>query len=146
MIRNSMAHIYRPAPVAGITKTVEGRSWLYDPTVTLQNDLRGVDGVVFHHAGEKVDPLDYRPMPVWLVFIDGDDKAQVDWALALDKRMAGKTKIVLVSGPIIDLQRQTKHQLYFDQMGLLTKRFTIAHVPATVSQEGRMLRIAEVKL
>lgn len=42
--------------------------------------------------------------------------------------------------------REHKRPLYFDQKGLLTRRFQIAAVPASVSQDGRRLRIREFPL
>ncbi len=41
---------------------------------------------------------------------------------------------------------QSKARLYFDQNGVITGKFGIGHVPATVEQEGKMLRIREVVL
>jgi conjugal transfer pilus assembly protein TraW len=36
--------------------------------------------------------------------------------------------------------------VYYDQQGLLTRRFGIAQVPALVSQEGARLRIDEIEV
>lgn len=142
--RRTLAFVERPSPVPGIGRTVRAATWLYDPTVTLDMDLRGVDGQVFHHKGERINPLDYRPFTRTLIFVDGDDPKQMEWALALDRRKGGATKIIFVKGAVIDWQKRLKRPLYFDQHGVLVRKFGIAHVPATVAQEGRMLRVSEV--
>ncbi|NBU94215.1 MAG: type-F conjugative transfer system protein TraW, partial [Actinobacteria bacterium] len=74
------------------------------------------------------------------------DEAQVRWALEQNKIKKSKTKIILVRGRVIDLMRQKKVRLYFDQQGTLTTKFGIKAVPATVAQEGKMLKVMEVPL
>jgi conjugal transfer pilus assembly protein TraW len=39
-----------------------------------------------------------------------------------------------------------KIRVYFDQGGALVRKFGISQVPAIVSQEGRMLKVNEVKV
>lgn len=142
--------VNKPKPVAGITNTKIAKSWLFDPAVHLNNDLADQNGRVFYKAGTKVNPLDHISLTRTLIFIDGDDEMQVKWALRQDKikksQKNNKTKIILVKGAIIDLMKQTKIRLYFDQSGTLTKKFSIEHVPATIEQEGKKLRIKEVLL
>jgi conjugal transfer pilus assembly protein TraW len=138
--------VNKPKPVAGITSAKFAKSWLFDPTVFLDRDLADQNGRVFYKAGTKVNPLDHISLTRTLIFIDGDDEIQVKWALRQDKIKKGKTKIILVRGAIIDLMKQTGTRLYFDQNGTLTNKFSIKHVPATIDQEGKKLRIKEVLL
>ncbi len=138
--------VNKPKPVAGITTTKFAKSWLFDPTVFLNHDLADQNGRVFYKAGNKVNPLDHISLTRTLIFIDGDDETQVKWALKQDKLKKGRTKIILVKGAIIDLMKQTKTRLYFDQNGTLTKKFSIEHTPAKIEQEGKKLRISEVLL
>ena len=49
-------------------------------------------------------------------------------------------------GRVIDLMRARKTRFYFDQGGNLTSKFGIKAVPATVEQEGKMLKVKEVVL
>ena len=42
--------------------------------------------------------------------------------------------------------RVKKVRLYFDQNGLLTKKFSIRAVPAFVEQEGKILKVREVAI
>jgi conjugal transfer pilus assembly protein TraW len=138
--------VNKTKPVAGITPTKFAKSWLFDPSVFLDKNLTDQNGRVFYKAGTKVNPLDHLSLTRTLIFIDGDDETQVKWAIKQDKLKKNKTKIILVKGAIIDLMKQTKTRLYFDQNGTLTKKFSIEHTPATVEQEGKKLRISEVLL
>jgi conjugal transfer pilus assembly protein TraW len=56
------------------------------------------------------------------------------------------TKIILVGGRPLELEKETNSLIYFDQFGELTKKFNIAHVPATVEQDGKYLKVIEVNI
>ncbi len=140
--RRVRAYAESPPAVAGIARATRARSRLFDPSITVRNDILDHEGRVIAHAGTTVNPLDYLPLETVLLFIDGTDDAQVAWALA----RPGRTKIVLTKGPVLALMRAHGKPFYFDQKGLLTGRFAIASVPATVTREGRALRIREFPL
>lgn len=146
MKKQTIARTNRPKEVSGITRAEESRVWLYDPSVSLDHDLHDQNGQVFYRAYTKVNPLDNISLSKALIFIDGDDKEQVNWALKQDKKRKSHVKIILVKGAVIDLMRQTKVRFYFDQNGILTSRFSILHTPALVEQEGKVLKISEVSI
>ena len=73
--------VNRPPAVQGIGTTVETRSWHYDPSITVTEDIADHNGVVFAHEGQQVNPLDMVSLRRRYVFIDGDDEDQVAWAL-----------------------------------------------------------------
>ena len=146
MKKQMVSSVNAPKEVQGITRATVAREWFFDPSISKPNDLADQNGKVFYKAGTKVNPLDYLPMTQTLIFIDGDDDAQVKWALKQNKIRKSKTKIILIRGRIIDLMRARKTRLYFDQGGNLTKKFEIKTVPATVEQEGKMLKVREVVL
>jgi len=139
-------HANNPNPVEGIGKATKNRESLYDPSVSRAEDLKDQNGKVFYRAGTKVNPLDKIALTKILLFIDGSDSEQVNWALNIYKKRKGRAKIILVKGKIIDLMKKNKVRLYFDQKGFLTTKFSIHAVPASVEQEGKMLKVREVAL
>ncbi len=133
-IRKNIAH---PPAVQGITETEKEKEYKFDPTITTTRDLSDHNGKVFVRAGEKFNPLDKVKMSPML-FIDGENEKQITWAL---KKISEKkifrhdfAKIVLVKGSPFDLQEKLNRPIYFDQLGLLTKKLGIEHVPAIVFQ------------
>ena len=138
--QKTIAYVHKPYPVGGIGHTHKTRSWLYDPTLTVKKNIYDGDGRVFIKRGTTVNPLRHIPMTRTLVFIDGEQKNHVDYALSL----SGDVKIILVNGHPVKLMKQIKSPVFFDQKGSLTGRFAIKNVPATVKQEGLFLRITEV--
>ncbi|GGN55384.1 conjugal transfer pilus assembly protein TraW [Novosphingobium indicum] len=138
------AKVMRPTPVAGMVAATESRTWEYDPTITLESDIRDAKGNLIAVAGQRINPLDKITMSEKLLFIDGDDEAQVSWALGQgDERAA---KIIMVSGSPFDLMKAKQRRFYFDQAGTLTGKFGIEHTPALVEQKGKLLIVREVAL
>jgi len=135
----------RPHPVQNLSVTTEPRSWLWDPSITLPHDLSDAYGQVFAKKGSTWNPLNQVSLRKTLVFYDADDQEQVKWAQAIDKKLAGKTKLVLVKGSVGQEAKRFDKPIFFDQEGRLVARFKIQHTPALVSQEGLKLRIQEVK-
>lgn len=138
------ASVRRPRPVAGMTPTVMKREWLFDPSAVLDKDVFDAKGNLIAKAGTRVNPLDFVTMRKNLVFVDGDDKAQVDWAVA--HWPANKAKIVFVAGSPFDAMKPWQRRFYFDQGGRLTGHFGIEHVPAVVAPAGKALKVSEVPM
>lgn len=136
----------RPRPVEGVRHTAEPKTWLFDPSFVVPEDYSDPYGRVFARKGERINPLDRIPdFDRVLVFIDGDDPRQVERGLKTLRRLGEhRVKVILTSGPPLELMRRHKVQLYFDQEGALTRHFGITQVPAVVERQGRMMRVAEV--
>lgn len=141
--QKSIERVMRPKPVEGITHATENREFLYDPSIMLSETILTHDGQTVHPAGTRVNPLDTARFRDTYLFIDGDSSEQVEWALS---HPATQKKIILISGPIIDLMKAHQIRLYFDQKGVYTGKFGIRHVPAQVSQFGKHLKVKEVAL
>jgi conjugal transfer pilus assembly protein TraW len=139
--QRTIARVNRPEPVAGIIHAASHRSWQFDPTISAERDIADEKGRIIIARGTRVNPLDTVSMHAPLVFLDGDDPAQLAWASA----RFGKTnaKLILVRGAPLALMKARQRRFYFDQGGTLVKHFGIRAVPAVVEQQGRMLRITE---
>lgn len=143
---NVAKHAERPTPLTQITKATQARSWVYDPSITVPYDLRDHNGNVFAKAGTVANPLQFIALQKAFLFIDGDDKKQIEWAKKVDSTLLGKTKIILVSGSILLIEKLFSKPIYFDQQGRLVQRFSIEHVPAMIQQDGLKLKVAEYAL
>lgn len=121
-------------------------SHLYDPSTVTPNDIRDTAGRLIHPAGTKVNPLTMVTMSKQLVFIDGDDRDQVNWMMEATKDVPEKYKVILANGPVIDLMNELNRRLYFDQNQKLVTELAIKKLPALVYQEGFYLRIDEVAI
>jgi conjugal transfer pilus assembly protein TraW len=143
---NVKKHAERPNSVVNISKTLSTKSWNDDPSITVPYDLKDREGRIFASAGSTVNPLNYISIHTSLVFFDGDDTKQVIWAKQLNKKLSGKTKLILVNGSVLDQVKDINQPIYFDQEGRLTTRFHIQHVPAVVMQDGLHLKITEVAI
>ena len=111
MQEQAKARIHRPAPVLGLRRAETYRSYTVDLSITLNRDLADHRGVVFARAGTKVNPLDHSRFNKRLIFIDGDDPDQVDWAV--DLAANNPSKIILTNGSPLELTEQHRVLFYF---------------------------------
>jgi conjugal transfer pilus assembly protein TraW len=137
-------YVNTPTPVEGLIGTTNPKVWVFDPSYILQEDIKDQDGDIIHKKGTVVNPLDTVALPVNLLFIDGDSKEQVNWALNYSK--SDICKIILVKGQPMELMKSHKLRVYFDQKGILIGRFGITQTPALVKQKGNKLLIEEFKV
>lgn len=136
----------RPVPVVGLQPTRQGRHWLLDPSFIVPVDVRSANGQLLIAAGSRFNPLHKVHLTQALIFFNGDDREQVDWAKNLNQRLMGKDLLILVKGSLQTMSSQfPKKHIYFDQGGRLVQRLQITHTPAMVQQAGGQLEISEVK-
>lgn len=145
--RRVQAKVERPNPVPGLVRTVEPRSWLFDPSIIVPQDFSDHRGRVFARAGQRINPLERLPgFDRILIFLDGDDAAQVDWAVGqLREGGEHRVRLILTKGAPMELMRRRRVQFYFDQEAKLSTHFGIRQVPARVEKDGDKLRISEVR-
>lgn len=142
--RNTEA-VRNPPAVPGIVRTETARTFYFDPSFVLDRNVEDAQGRVLFPAGTRKNPLEVVSLSRHLLFFDARDEQQVALAKALIAHYQGKVKPILVGGSYLELMKRWKTQVFYDQQGVLTKRFGIRQVPAIVSQEGARLRIDEIK-
>lgn len=132
----------RPTPLDHITHTKEPRTFTYDPSIVVQQDLKDHKGQVFYQKGQRVNPLHTRKLTKPLLFIDGDEISHLNW---LKQKLSEHphAKIILVRGSPFELMEKNDWTVYFDQAGKLTAKLGIKQVPAIVTQAGDQLQIDE---
>ena len=148
--QEARANIKRPKPISGIKHTDESRSFLYDPTYQVQEDITDHENKIIHKKGTRVNPLEHVSWGADMLFIDGDDERQIKWVQDYQTEINSKDfkdkVIVLVKGEPILLEDELQTRIYFDQEGKITSQLGITQVPAVVIQENKHLRIREIKL
>ncbi len=141
-----MKNATNPKAIAGITKASVSSVRKFDPTVLLDDDII-VDQKVLYPKGTKINPLEYTDFQK-LVFIDGSDEMQAQFARDVASKDINTT-IILVNGkPGLHVIDDKEYFYYFDQAGVYTTRFTITNVPSVVFLDGKekVLTIQEVYL
>ena len=135
------ARVMRPVPVSGISPAEETRSWEFDPSIRIDKDIRDHKGNLIAVAGQRVNPLTAAALSKKLLFVDGDDPAEVEWAM----KHGGdaRAKIIFVDGSPFELMKVHQRRFYFDQDGRLTSYFGIRRTPALVEQRGDVLIVTE---
>lgn len=142
LARRTTAQVRRPPPVKGIVTATTARTWSYDPTITIGDDIRDQKGNLIIPRGRRINPLDTVGLRQSLVFLNGDDPDQLAWALRSTTQL--NAKLILVGGSPFDAMKAAQRRFFFDQGGQLTSKFGIRAVPAVVEQSGRVLKVSEV--
>ncbi len=141
-----IASVEQPTPVPGLRSTESARTFYVDPTWALDRNILDAQGRLMFAAGTRKNPLEVVSMSKHLLFFDGRDRQQVARAWALIKQSSKPLKPILTAGSYLDLMKSWRVPVYYDQQGLLVRRFGIQQVPALVSQEGLRLRVDELQV
>jgi conjugal transfer pilus assembly protein TraW len=136
--------VNNPTPVAGLSRAQAARTYYFDPTFVLDRNVVDENGAVMFPAGTRKNPLEVVGLSKHLLFFDARDPRQVARARELIDAYQGRVKPILVAGSYLDLMKTWKLRVFYDQEGVLVRKFGITAVPAIVSQEGQRLRIDEV--
>ena len=133
------AYIDHP-PSLHLPRATTGSVRAFDPTLVLPYDIKDAKGTVLWPRGTRVNPLEHRSFDETLLFVDGDDAAQVEWLkrrFDQDRGHALHDKVVLTGGSPTTLAQQLKSTtpFYFDQDGKLVGKFAIDAVPASVAAD-----------
>jgi conjugal transfer pilus assembly protein TraW len=137
--------VERPRPIPGITPTQTARTYFVDLTWTLDRNVVDEKGLVLFPAGTRVNPLDYAPLTQTLLFFDQRERSQVTFAKRFLAETKARVKPILVGGEPLKLMRQWKREVFYDQGGVLSRKFLLKQVPALISQDGNRLRVDEIR-
>lgn len=138
--------VRQPLPVAELRTTLTPRTFYVDPSFVLDRNILDPQGRILFTAGSRHNPLDVVTLSKHLLFFDARDQQQVIRARALIGNYQGRVKPILTAGSYLDLMKAWRTPVFYDQQGALTRRLGIGQVPALVSQEGKRLRIDELKV
>lgn len=137
--------IERPRPVAGIRPAESSKTYYIDPTFTLDRDVIDEHGRIMFRQGMRINPLDYAGLNQVLVFFEGDNKKQREFVHRYLDEEKLPVKPILVSGAPLELMREWEREVFFDQGGVLSRHFRISGSPALIRQEGKRLRVDEIR-
>ena len=143
---DARASLEEPQPVPGIAPARRERTRLFDPSISVERDIRGPDGTLVAAAGTRVDPFAHGTFAGRVLFIDGRREAEIAWALELAGAGDRPAKIVLLAGRPLELARRHGRPFFFDQGGRIARRLGLAFTPSLVRRDGAHLRIAEIPL
>lgn len=138
-ISHSIAHIVRPDSVRGVSDLGSNppTTRLFNPSIVLNKNITNLNGDFVAFKGEKINPLNVHSFDEALIFINGDNQKQISWVLQAEKKYSNRfksTKIILASGDINVSAKSLKQRVYFDQSGVICKKFGITHTPTMVYQ------------
>jgi conjugal transfer pilus assembly protein TraW len=136
------AKLETPSPVQGLNPTQEERVFTHDPTLVIEVDIKDHESHVLAHKGQRLNPLKTHKPSQGLLFIDGENKSQKQWA----KQHSDQFIIILVKGKPLEVEKGLGVPIYFDQGGVLCQHYRIQQIPARIEVEGETLKVTEFKV
>ncbi|MBP9777638.1 MAG: type-F conjugative transfer system protein TraW [Rickettsiaceae bacterium] len=134
-------------PGVVLPQALKNSTRVFNPSITLQKDIKNDKGIIVAKSGTYVNPLNYIRLSKELVFINGDRDTEIAFAKQkLDENL--NNKIILVTGNIkdVNIKLGARTPVYFDQSARLINSFNIKATPSVIKQEADMLQITEVAL
>ena len=128
-----------PCSVEGLKEAKVYRSFYIDPTICTDQEIKDHEGHVIVSKGTCINPLESVFHLDALLFFDGSNPRHLEWA----RNQNQLVKWVLTKGKPMEVEEKESHPVYFDQFGVLVKKFGIKHLPARVSKDGLKLKIEE---
>ena len=98
--------IEHPQPLPGIRRTRSARSFYFDPSIVVRENITDARGNIIVPAGTRANPLDIVSLSKHLLFFDATDEQQVERAHELIAHYEGKVKPILVAGSYLALMRR----------------------------------------
>ena len=130
-----VADIKRPRAVENISKALDYRARLFDPSFVVEENIYDHNNQLLYPSGIKVNPLEKKKFEEIWILIDGDDRGQVEFARNYHEpnNLNNKTKkIILVNGA--PGSQEDGSFFFFDQKGEISKRLNITKVPSVIRQ------------
>ena len=143
-IEGAKNYVHRPTPAARLTPAEDYLRYEVDLSMTVTRDLSDHRGVVFARAGTVINPLETSTFNRTIILFDGDRPEQVAFALAQGNEL--DVLLVLTSGAPLELMRAHGRRFYFDQDGVLSRKFAVQHLPARISRAGLLMQVEEIPL
>lgn len=132
-------YVNAPSPALNISETKEYKFFYYDPIYQVKEEITGLNGEIIAQKGQIINPMDKIETLQDLIFFDGTNLKHIKWA-----QTQPKAKWILIKGSPLALEEETDHETYFDQGGMLCKKFGIKCVPTKISKEGKRILIEEI--
>lgn len=136
------SYIERPHASASLPPAEAYRAFQFDPSIVVERDIADHNGVVFAHAGTRVNPLEHSHFNKRIVIIDGDVEDQVAFALSEGNEL--DTLIVMVNGAPLALGRAHGRRFWFDQNAEFIARFGVERLPTVITRADPYMLIEEI--
>lgn len=131
-------------PVKELSRVERSQRRFVDLVYTAEEDVTDASGRTILRSGSSFDYGRVAKLEGLILLLDGRDLQQV----ALLQRMwLAKVPVmpVLVAGSYTQLTKRFRRPFYYDYGGALARKLAVTRVPSLVGQDGRRLRIEEIK-
>jgi conjugal transfer pilus assembly protein TraW len=137
----AVANYWQKQQFLGLPPASHDRVFYLDAAYKVERDFVLPDGKILARAGQKIDLFKIIPPTFLLVVFDASDPKQLQWAMKIGSKQAGKQRVKYITTRIPDREHGWKSlaQLYetldapvFLLNAPVRDRFKLRYVPSTV--------------
>jgi conjugal transfer pilus assembly protein TraW len=136
---------FRPENLQPLPKAKSNRTFTVDMTYTLEFDIPDGKGGILYPKGYTFNPLDYAGLQNVLVFIDGQDRNQVEWFRGSGYAKDPGVMLLLTGGSYIALSEKLQRPVFYATRQIVG-RFRLQAVPSVLYQRGRLVEVREFEI
>ena len=136
---------YRPADLRPLPPAKADRSFLVDMTYTLDMDIPDGKGGVLYPKGYSFNPLEYIPLAITLVVLDGNSLDQLNWFIRSAYADDLRTRLIVTDGNYYDLIEKFDRPVFY-LPAEMTSRLKLSAVPSVVQQQGKKMLVREFRV
>jgi len=139
-LKNRCIQTCKQPKALNLPSAKSSRIFYFDPTYIASRDVKDKEGNFIVKKGSIYNSLEVFTLNEPLLFFDGSDPDQLNWARTEQGRW------IFTNGSPIEVEKTENRPIFFDQFGYLVAKLGIKAVPAKVSQEKYRLKIEEISL
>jgi len=132
----------RPEGLAHLPRAKRDRRFQVDMTFTLTYDIPDGRGGILYPKGYTFNPLELISYPYIQVYINGDDRKQIEWFNSSPYAKDDRVRLNLVDGSHFEVSRKLGRQVFY-ATPLALQRLKLVAVPSAVMQQGKMMEVSE---
>jgi len=136
---------FRPENLSALPKAKENRTFTVDMTYTLDFDIPDGKGGILYPKGYTFNPLDYASLQNVLVFINGEDRNQVEWFRRSEYAKDPRAMLLLTGGSYVALSEKLQRPVFYATRQIVD-RFKLQAVPSVLYQKGKLVEVKEFEI
>lgn len=141
-MKKKIAH-FKPDGLKPLPSAEEDRIFSIDMSYTLQFDIPDGKGGILYPQGYTFNPLDYVVFPQTLVFLDGQDRNQINWFKSSEYFKDAGVTLLLTDGSYSELSQELNRPVFYTN-ALIIERLQLHAVPSVVKQKGGFMEVREI--
>jgi len=132
---------YKPKNLTiNVPPAKQDRVEYFDPTYTLEFDIKDATGKIIYPKGFKFNPLHYVTLKKRYVFFNANRKDEIKWIKKYKLNRDLSNMLMITDGNVFKVMKDLNTSIFFASDKIL-ERFHITQTPSIAMQDGDRIKI-----